>query len=520
MVLTDYSLRFGADPPVVDGLNLRIGPGEATGIVGPSGSGKSLTARAIAGILPAGAREQGALIRRPGLRTAMIFQEPLAALNPVHRCGDQLLESIRHLRPDLRGAAARRNCRDEWLDRVELGGPDRPRILRAYPHQLSGGQRQRILIAMALCGRPDLLLADEPTTALDTITQAEILRLLDRLRRDLGMALLFITHDTALLAGLVDRTLHFRSGRVQEPPRTERTTLPLSSPPELGDSPQQATRYPKTPRYPQLPEPPDGTTESAGGAPRLSVRNLSVVFPPPPTLPWRSAAPPTPAVRDLSLRARPGEWLALVGPSGCGKTTTGRCLAGLQPARAGTLQLGATSYDLRTARPRPGVQLIFQDPYGSLNPRHRVSRILGEARRVSRHPESPAELLAAVGLGADYLRRRPAHLSGGERQRVAIARSLAAAPQLLICDEAVSALDAPLRRGVLDLLDRLRRERGITLLFISHDLGAVAERADRVLVMDGGQIVERAAPADLLARPAHPLTRRLIAAATPKVGPR
>ncbi len=497
------SIAFGSNPPVVQGASLTLRRGEALGIVGASGSGKSLTALALVGLLPAGAQVQGGQLtfsptpertydlRLPadlrsvrGSGIGMIFQEPLTALNPVHRCGAQLLEAVVHLRPEISRKADRAELVREWLGRVELG--DRAdHILRAYPHQLSGGQRQRVLIALALIGEPDLLLADEPTTALDTVTQREILLLLDRLRQDLGMALLFITHDRDVLRQVTDRHLTMERGRLTE----------------------ESVKLAPAHRRPVTPTP--GGSSANPSIPSsftpFAVQELTISY------------GPTTVVRDFDLTVNPREWLALVGSSGCGKTTVARCLAGLVPARTGKLTTD-TVHDLRVARPRPGVQLIFQDPATSLNPRHSVRTILREALRAAKSRISADALLIDVDLSPnEYLDRLPHQLSGGQRQRLAIARALAAEPQLLICDESVSALDAELREGILELLDRLRTERDISILFISHDLSVVAERADRILVMDAGRIVESAAPKALLSAPRSAAAKALVAAALPKI---
>ena len=520
LTVTDLTISFPPHPPVVERLSFTLGAGERLGLLGLSGSGKSMTALALLGLLPAAAviesgeawyqPESGPAVNlltlrerrwRPlrGRELSLVFQEPLTALNPTQTVGGQLREAALRLCPALKTAAQRDEHIRDWLRRVELP-EDQDRILRSYPHQLSGGQRQRLLIALALFGAPRLLIADEPTTALDTITEAGILRLLRKLRAELGMATIFITHDLSVMARSADRLLVMAAGRmIRQGPTAELLALgdQVFTPP--GAAPDTA------------PEPVPNADKGEPGQKQtaLTVTDLSVSYAVPGAFPWSNNGNRA-AVSGLSFSLLAGEWLAIVGPSGCGKTTVARTLSGLLPRSGGSVDLA----------PGGNVQLVFQDPFGSLNPVHTVRRAITEVLRVSlpgkqriTYEQEAGRLLDRVGLpAAAYAGRRPAALSGGQRQRVAIARALAANPTVLIADEAVSALDVPLRKDVLDLLDELRREQGIALLFISHDLRLVAERADRILIMDGGRCVEQGPAAAVFARPRSEMGKRLVAA--------
>ena len=500
---------------MVDGLSFSVAEGERLGLLGLSGSGKSMTVLALLGLLPAGAEVRsgtaefvtaaGATVdllslpefvlrRLRGREISLVFQEPLTAFNPVQRVGDQLREGVRSLLPyeeNVDGVLS------EWLARVELA-EEQERILRSYPHELSGGQRQRLLIALALLAQPRLLLADEPTTALDVITEDGILRLLERLRADLGMASIFITHDLGVLARAADETLVLAAGR-EIRRGTSREMLKLGDAVFTGKETVRAAR-----------------TAPAFGGEVLRCEALTAAYVGRTDRWWTSIfagarVQGKVAIEEVSLRLRAGQWSAVIGPSGCGKTTLARCLTGLLPPAAGRIALPAGG----------NVQLIFQDPFGSLNPAHTVRTAIREILRANA-PEQPTDqapptvetLLTAVHLPpADFADRYPDELSGGQRQRVAIARALAARPTVLIADEAVSALDAPLRREILDLLDELRRKHSLALLFITHDLALVADRADWVYLMDGGRIVEERTPEGLFAGAESAVGRALVAAA-------
>lgn len=489
----DLSLAFPGQPPVLEALTFSLAPGESIGLVGPSGSGKSLAASALLGFLPAGARVLGGsatytnksgdsiellglkeshMTRLRGREIGLVFQEVELSLNPILRCGVQLRESVRFLRPEVVDVPT---FLREALERVELGDVVE-RVLAARPAQLSGGQLQRVLIAMALIGEPRLLIADEPTTALDSITQADIVRLLDRLRRELRMGMVTISHDAALLERVTDRRVL------------------------VGQEP--ATCAPPPPA-------PVCVAHSPGVAPVVfEVQHLSVGY----------GASPDQVVKEVSFRLRAGKWLALVGPSGCGKSTIANWLVGLLPGTQGSLWVAGqpvpTDLSGQAWRDAIGAQLIFQDVAGSLNPELTVGAALQEVARLHPDGEAGDALLAALGLDPGrFGERYPDELSGGQRQRVVIARALAARPRILICDEAMSALDAALRREVQSLLESVCRTRGIAVLFITHDLRHVARHADEVLLMDHGRIVERGAAAALLRAPESELGRRMVWAA-------
>lgn len=514
--LDELTIAFAGNRPAVDGVSLSLSAGDRLGLLGLSGSGKSLTALALLGLLPPTAqvtagkaiytRADGTTVdllqldeagwrKLRGREISLVFQEPLTALNPVQRVGKQLIEAVRMLCTELKTAAAREAHLSDWLRRVELPN-EQDRLLRSYPHELSGGQRQRLLLALALLGGPRLLIADEPTTALDTITESGILNLLEKLRRELGMTLIFITHDLHVMRRITDRTAVLAAGKVVHRGRTEEVlSLPQSKLFATGTSTSDqrlvksiASRFPLPGR-------------GAGG--EVTIQNLSISYHSRKTWPWSKPQYQN-AVRDVSFTVAAGEWVAIAGPSGCGKTTVARCLAGLLSPAAGTIS------GLEEGR----TQLIFQDPFSSLNPTHTARTILREVLRL--HPETDLTvkgLLASVGLPADeFSERRPSALSGGQRQRVAIARALAANPRLLIADEAVSALDVPLRAEILDLLDVIRRKEGVGLLFITHDLRLVRERADRVLIMDDGRIVEEGTAGDVMDNPQSGMAKALRAA--------
>lgn len=522
----ELTIAFGDAPPVVTDLSFDLHPGQTLALVGESGSGKSLTALSLLGLLPASARiKQGKLLWTPAADSAptelsglteqayrplrskeigMIFQEPLTALNPTQRIGKQLAENIR-------GALALKDrneilkVAEAWLEKVKL--PDPSRVLRAYPHQLSGGQRQRVLIAMAMLTQPKLLIADEPTTALDTVTEAEIITLLRELTQEKNTALLFISHDLAVVRHLADEVILLRAGKIVEQGPTENTfnapreaytkrLIQLS--PRLNFSPSQPSNHPQN-------EP------EAPAAIALSVQDLSIAYPL--TTNWLGR--PTAflrAVDKVSFQLHKGELVALVGESGCGKSSLMRGIVGLQPIVSGKISPKGRK-----------VQIVFQDPFSSLNPVLSIGSVLMEVVR-HLHPQwnrqqqqaRTEELLSSVELHAtEFYDRLPAELSGGQRQRVAIARALAAEPEVLICDEAVSALDAALQSNIMQLLQRIRHEMKVGILFISHDLALVSSVADRIFVMDNGQIVEHGSPEKLLKNPQSSATIKLLAAILP-----
>jgi ABC-type microcin C transport system duplicated ATPase subunit YejF len=491
-------------------LDLDVQAGGCTAIIGESGSGKSLTAQSLIGLLPAGLRAGGELhfdgraiawagrdhAALRGRRLAWMPQDPQASLHPLRRVGDQLRESLRVLRRlDRRGSDADARA---WFDRVELPEPDR--LLRAYPHELSGGQRQRVGLALALAGDPAVLVADEPTSALDPRLAREVLDLLARLRAERGLALLLVSHDLPLVGAYADEVVILRRGGVVERGPVARVFA----------APEQA--YTQALLAADAPVP---LVDSMPGPPRLEARALTVTYP-------RATHPAVDTV-DLDLAA--GQCLALVGESGSGKTSVGRAVLRLLRGRVGgRLRVdgvdvaGLDRRALRALRRRVGV--VFQDPYASLDPRLTAAQVVAEPLRIAgigatARRQAAARGLAEVGLDAAMLDRYPHAFSGGQRQRIAIARALVADPVLLVCDEAVSALDALQRAAILALLGRLKRERGLALLFITHDLGAARALAETIAVMQAGRVVERGPTGRVLGNPSHVHTRALVAARPP-----
>lgn len=503
---------------VLEGVTLDLAPGRVTGLVGESGSGKSMTALAVIGLLPEGAAATGevvldgtnlltlperALNDLRGRRIGMIFQEPMTALNPLMTIGDQVAEVLtRHHGMGRAEALAVARAR---LDRVGLAAPRFP--LTLYPHELSGGQRQRVAIAMAIADAPDLLIADEPTTALDVTTQAQILDLLAGLVRDEGMALMLITHDLAVVAGVADRVAVMQSGRIVEQGETEALFRTQSHP--YTRALFAAARH----QPPRVTVAPDDT-------PILRVEGAVRAY----RLPRPRIGAPhgvLRAVDGVSLSVADGESVGLVGESGCGKSTLTRAILGLDPLQGGRILLDGAPVTARMPRAlRAKVQVVFQDPYGSFDPRWRVDRLVAEPFHLTGRPRNwrdrVAEALAEVGIPAEAMSRHIHQFSGGQRQRIAIARALIIRPRLVILDEAVSALDVQVRAQVLDLLARLRASHGMAWLFISHDLSVVRRITDRVLVMEKGRIVEDGPTEAILTAPRHPYTRRLVAA-TPRI---
>ncbi|MEH1163887.1 ABC transporter ATP-binding protein [Micromonospora sp. CPCC 205539] len=505
--------------------------GRVLALVGESGSGKSVTAMATLGLLPATARVSGSITlagtqligAEPRLlrdvrggRIGTIFQEPMTALNPVFTIGDQVAEAIRAHRTVTRGAAAARVL--ELLATVGLDDPTR--VARSYPHELSGGQLQRAMIAMAISCDPVLLIADEPTTALDVTVQAGILDLLRDLRSRLDMAVLLITHDMGVVADVADEVVVLRDGQIVEQaaaaqlfsaPQHEYTQALLRAVPRLPEL-RLAEPEPTTPE-PVAPPAPDST---------VLLRNVVVEYP------GRRRGQSVRAVDDVSLHINPGEVVALVGESGSGKSTLGRALAGLVPVAAGTVTVAGIDVgraarrafhgrDLRDFRSRLGI--VFQDPASSLNPRRTIGASIAEplALHTDLRPDAQRrrvdELLEAVELPTRLRDRHPHEMSGGQRQRVAIARAIALDPALLIADEPTSALDVSVQARILELLRSVQLRFGFSCLFISHDLAVVEQLADRVAVLHRGRVVEEGPAATVLRAPRHPYTSRLLAAA-------
>ena len=520
-VLTVHDLTVqlppNADRPhAVERISFEVFAGQTTCLLGESGSGKSVIAQTVMRLLPPAvspvrgsvrllgedvlAMPVERLRRVRGERMAMIFPEPMTALNPVMTCGQQLDEMLA-VHTDL-SPAERRERILEVFGRTRLPSP--PRIFGAYPHQLSGGQRQRVMIAMALILKPALLICDEPTTALDVTTQAEILKLIRELQRENGTAVLFITHDFGVVAEIADHVVVMRLGEMVEQgpklavlqaPREPYTRMLLSAVPGL----EPVRRAPVAEAAPLI--------EARGLAKTYSTRRLF------------GGRKDVHAARDVSLRVRPGETVGIVGESGSGKSTVARCIARLIDPSAGEVLSHGEAVEKASGRRlkafREQVQVVFQDPYRSLNPRQTVgeSIIEGAVNAGQRHEQAWAraeELMHLVRLRPDALHRYPHEFSGGQRQRICIARALACNPQVLIADEAVSALDVSVQAQILELLDDIQQRLRIGLLFITHDLRVANQICDRIIVMHQGAIVEEGPAHQVFADPAHAYTRALL----------
>jgi peptide/nickel transport system ATP-binding protein len=514
------ALPTGADRAhAAEGVGLTVDRGEIVCLVGESGSGKSVIAHAIMGLLPKGLAATGGEIHLIGenlltadesrlrelrcTRMSMIFQEPMTALNPVMRCGDQIDEVLAthtHLQ-----AATRREKVLEIVRAVQL--PDPERMIASFPHQLSGGQRQRIMIAMALVLEPALLIADEPTTALDVTTQAQILGLIRDLQRAHGTGVLFITHDFGVVAEIADRVAVLRGGELVEvgrardvlgAPKHDYTRMLIASVPSLVPRHRNQVTAPIV----------------------LATDDLSKTYV---QRAWFGRAKhAVAAAADVTLEIRQGETLGIVGESGSGKSTVARCIARLIEPSGGRIVIGDTDFasisrmQLRALRRR--VQIVFQDPYRSLNPRRTVGQAIVEGPMNYGASGSEAgnrarRLMELVRLDPQSLDRFPHQFSGGQRQRICIARALAMEPDLLIADEAVSALDVSVQAQVLALLDEIRQRLNLAMLFITHDLRVAAQVCDRVAVMSGGRVVEYGTVNDVFANPQHDYTKALLAAA-------
>ncbi|MGW6901332.1 dipeptide ABC transporter ATP-binding protein [Streptomyces sp. NPDC054919] len=537
--VSDLTISFdGADGArAVDGLSFTLEEGAALGVVGESGSGKSASAYALLGLHRGTGARVGGSIRVAGVdvqaaddaelralrgaKAAMVFQDPLSSLDPYYAVGDQIAEVYRvHTRASGRAARARAV---EVLDRV--GIPDAVRRSRSRPHEFSGGMRQRALIAMALACEPQLLIADEPTTALDVTVQAQILDLLHSLRRETGMGLLLVTHDVGVAAESVDEVLVMQSGREVErgpvaevlgAPRQPYTRELLAAVPRVDAKRPEPVPVPAA-RVADAGDPrPDAAVSRVAqtGEPLLEAIDLRREF-------GRGRSRVT-AVDGVSLTVHPGETLGIVGESGSGKTTLGRMLVRLLDPTAGRLHYRGTeigSLSDKALRPhRRELQMVFQDPVASLNPRRSIGESVADPLRAAgalddtRIRARVQELLERVGLDPDRYDRYPHEFSGGQRQRVGIARALAADPKLIVCDEPVSALDVTTQAQVTALLAELQRELGLGLVFIAHDLAVVRQVSDRVAVMRQGRIVEQGSVDEVYGAPQDPYTRQLLAA--------
>jgi peptide/nickel transport system ATP-binding protein len=503
--------------PILNGIDLGVDAGEVLGIIGESGSGKSMTALSIIGLLPADAHVTGAitlagaellaksepeLCAIRGRDVGMVFQEPMTALDPLKTIGDQVAETIR-----VHTGAGRREALSEADRALERAGLPANRFQRdRYPHELSGGQRQRVVIASAIALRPKLLIADEPTTALDVTTQARILDLLRQLVDEDGMGLIFITHDLAVVAGLADQVAVMRRGEVVEAGPTRDVFRALAHP-YTRQLFAASSHVPK--RDPSLP----------GGEPVLTVDSLVRDYRIPPRHLFATSGAFR-AVDGVSFRIERGENVGLVSESGSGKSTLARAIMALEPAQGGAIHIDGTALDGRDLKTRRKLQVVFQDPYGSFDPRQRVDTLVTEpfhllgtdAPRGDDRRRRIDTALTDVGLEPSDAHKYIHEFSGGQRQRIAIARALIIEPSLIILDEAVSALDVSIRAQILDLLAELSDRLAISYLFISHDLSVVRSITDRVLVMKDGKIVESGPTETVFSNPQHPYTRDLIAA--------
>ncbi|WP_244622768.1 dipeptide ABC transporter ATP-binding protein [Microvirga brassicacearum] len=514
----EVRLPEGGDRPnAVEDFHLSLGRGEIVCVVGESGSGKSLMAQAVMGILPSNLPsprgavmfEDRNLLTLPdkerldisGRRIAMIFQEPSAALNPIFRVGDQVAEVFR-LHTGLSHNEARRRVVSLFSE-VRL--PDPEKIYQNYPHQLSGGQCQRVMIATGLALEPAILIADEPTTALDVTTQAQILKLMLDLRERHGTGILFITHDFGVVADIADRVAVMQHGRLVE----VGTKDEVLRRPKAGYTRSLIKAVPKLQPREQNPHLGDWLVRAKG---IVKTFDLTSIF-----QRGRSVT----AVDKVSLEIRRGETLGLVGESGSGKSTFAQCIIRLVDPDEGLIELGDMTFsDLRGAalrKARSRVQIVFQDPYTALDPRQKVVDAIAEGPIIHGVSKGVAlkdakELLRSVGLDANAGDRFPHEFSGGQRQRICIARALALEPQLLIADESVSALDVSVQAHILDLLERMQKERGFSMLFITHDLRVASRLCDRIAVMRHGRILEIASPAELFSSPREAYTRELLAA--------
>jgi peptide/nickel transport system ATP-binding protein len=516
----NLKICVGDDGPLaVDDLSFSVAPGEIVALVGESGSGKTMAARAAIGLLPppmqvCGGRldfqgrdlvttDTAGLRAIRGASIGMVFQEPMVSLNPALKIGQQMSEALQ-LHTDLDAGQIRERCLT-MLRRI--GIKDAERCLQAYPHQFSGGMRQRIMLASVMLLRPALLIADEPTTALDCLAQLDVIELMLELTREQGTAILFISHDLSLVARYAHKVVVMRHGKSVE----QGTINDILLAPKAEYTRQLLEALPRRGQLAALP---------ASNGPLVEVDQVCIEHPGPPSF-WGKRQYKR-VVHSASLAISPGETLALVGGSGSGKTTLGRSLVGLIKPCAGAIRFkGVDILKAANRTHRLQCQMIFQDPYSSLNPRMKIGEILAEPLRhepglnTVQRSERVAQTLHDVGLGEQFVDRFPHQLSGGQRQRVAIGRALVRHPQLVIADEPISALDMTIQKQILELFERLQAQYGFACLFISHDLAAVERIAHRVAVMHQGEVVEVGGRDQVFDSPQHPYTRQLLAAASP-----
>ncbi len=552
--INNLSIHFG-NTRAVDGLSLHLEPGETLGLVGESGSGKSITALSVLRLLPESGQVSGGeilfrgadvlkfpetqLTRFRGSGIAMIFQEPMTSLNPVFRCGHQVMEAIQ-----LHQKIPPQEARERTLSLFEqVRLPDPARIFDAWPHQLSGGQKQRVMIAMAMSCHPDILIADEPTTALDVTVQKTILDLMRELQAETGLSMLFISHDLGVISEICDRVAVMHTGKVVEEGTMDQI---LNAPEHAYTRGLVACRPSIRHKWHRLPT----VTEIMAGAgpaarvvipgetaerrellyaqtPILSVKNLTVRYPAKKNwlgqpVEWLNA------VDKIDFEVFPGETFGLAGESGCGKTTLGRAIAHLTDVYSGVIQYKKIDLEKLTEEEitpiRRDIQMVFQDPYSSLNPRLTVEETLTEPLKIHKlyhgndaRRDKAAELLRTVGLQPGHLNRYPHEFSGGQRQRICIARALALEPKILICDEVTSSLDVSVQATVLNLLMELQEKFGLTYLFISHDLSVIKQMCDRLMIMNRGREEALGFPENIFEKPEGEYVKRLIEAVPGRV---
>jgi peptide/nickel transport system ATP-binding protein len=527
LAIENLSVAFSHQQKVVDGVSFSINTGETVALVGESGSGKSLTALSVLRIQPNHAhieadaiylngdnllkRSELELCQIRGRRIALIFQDPMSSLNPVMTIGSQIEEVI-NIHFSLSREMAKQRVL-ELMQQVEIPNPDQR--VNDYPHQLSGGQRQRVMIAIALAGKPDLLIADEPTTSLDVTIQAQILALLKSIQQQTGMGLWLISHDLALVSTIADRVAVMQRGKIVETavsnelfshPKHIYTQKLLASLPSIRHAEQQPN-----------------SLLNEKQKPLLEVRDFKVYYPIRKGI-FKRVVDHVRAVDGVDFMIKPQSTLALVGESGCGKTTLGKSLLNLIPHSGGQVFMDGISLDNLSGSElrlqRANMQIVFQDPFSSMNPRMLVIDIIAEGLRAL-HPKISAtertnkvmQLLQQVGLPEDSALRYPHEFSGGQRQRICIARALAVEPKLIICDEPTSALDVSVQAQIIQLLKALQQEKGVSYLFITHDLAVVAEIAQEVAVMYRGKIIEHGTVQQVLLKPENPYTKKLLQAA-------